>query len=175
MTKRTPEEKALHDSWQTPDWVLNYAEALLGRPFSLDLAAAPGNAVAPRYFTADDPAQERLRAATLGAAWLNPPFSDIHSHVRAALRGYREGRFPALGLLTLGDISTQYWAELQDHNATQVPIIGRWSCVPPPGLSVSQSKVAFALWLLSDKPIPRTLAVHYKLIGEVFGTPRRRY
>lgn len=31
MTKRTSEEKAFHDSWQTPDWVLNYK--LIGEVF----------------------------------------------------------------------------------------------------------------------------------------------
>ena len=177
MAKRTPEEKALRDSWQTPDWVLNYAEGLLGSPFRVDLAASPGNAVAPSMDTSAWPLGMRKACLQGGAAWLNPPFSDLGAHVRYALSDYQDGYIGKLGVLTLGDISTSYWAQLQASGAIQVPIIGRWSCDPPPGLVASQSKVPFALWVLSpeltaaDTPEP----AHWRDIQAAFPTKRQRY
>lgn len=174
MMKRSPEEKALRDSWQTPDWVLSYAEALIGDVFAYDLAASPGNAIAPYYFTAARPYEyqrDRLRAP----AWLNPPFSNLGGCVHRAVYGYQNRMIPALVVLTLGDISTSYWAQLQSHGAIHVPIIGRWSCVPPPGLSASQSKVAFALWILAPNIHTAPEPAHWRDIQQTFGTPRPRY
>lgn len=169
MTKRTPEEKALRDSWQTPDWVLNYAEALIGCAFKVDLAASPGNAVAPYYFSAKSPYDPRIPLN--GPAWLNPPFSDISWHVRNALLGTRK----SLGVLTLGDISTAYWADLQASGAVHVPIIGRWSCIPPPGLFASQSKVPFALWVRSSTLFESPEPAHWRDIRAAFPAKRLRY
>lgn len=177
MAKRTPEEKALRDSWQTPDWVLNYAEELLGVPFTVDLAASPGNSVAPSMYTSEWTLGFRKICPRGGAAWLNPPFSNLAKHVQCALRDYANCHISALGVLTLGDISTAYWAQLQASGAIHVPIIGRWSCDPPPGLTASQSKVPFALWLLSpdltsaDYPEP----AHWRDIQAAFPTKRQRY
>lgn len=175
MAKRTPEEKALRDSWQTPDWVLNYAEALLGVPFTVDLAAYPGNSVAFSMYTKAWALSVRKICPRGEAAWLNPPFSELGAHVRSALRDYANGHIHALGVLTLGDISTSYWADLQASGAIHIPIIGRWSCDPPPGLTASQSKVPFALWLLSPELTEAPEPAHWRDIQAAFPAKRPRY
>jgi len=72
-------------------------EARLGAPFTLDVAAAPHNAKAPRYFTRDDDGLSQ--AWGLGPTtnnervWCNPPYS----------------RLP--GVMDLGSWVAKAWAE----------------------------------------------------------------
>jgi DNA N-6-adenine-methyltransferase (Dam) len=59
--------------WPTPQWLVDQlAEEFAPGGFDLDPAATPGNAKAPRFFTADDDGLAQPWHAR--AVWLNPPY-----------------------------------------------------------------------------------------------------
>ena len=92
-----------------------------------------------------------------GRAWLNPPFSRLGEFVSAALEQMDDGYIWAMGLLTLADVSTRYWRKLEllQHGSGVVtyrlPIEGRFSCDPPPGITYSTPTRPMAVWILRRK------------------------
>jgi site-specific DNA-methyltransferase (adenine-specific) len=64
-------EFPLSDTWATP-WRLFRAASERFGPFTLDVAALPWNAKAPRYFT---PLDDGLAQSWRGRVWCNPPYS----------------------------------------------------------------------------------------------------
>lgn len=77
---------AKSDEWSTPDEVVEHFAKFVG-PFTLDVCATEENAKAPVFFTAQENglAQDWVYYASGGAAWLNPPYSDIEPFVLKAL------------------------------------------------------------------------------------------
>lgn len=75
------------DEWPTDPAVVAWWEARHG-PFTLDVAATKENAKAPRFYTALDNAlvQPWAQDAAGGAAWANPPYSNIDAFVAKAFR-----------------------------------------------------------------------------------------
>lgn len=129
----------------------------------MDVAADKNNAVVPRYGYAITREMDALGEEPWGPAaraWCNPPFTLLRQFVRRAIHEVEFGNLGALGLVTLADTSTRYWRELESLQHGQsvvsyrVPIVGRWSCEPPPGISVSSPRAAMALWILRRPAIP---------------------
>ncbi len=61
--------RSLTVEWATPQAFFDQLHSEFG--FTLDVAAQPGNAKCPRYFT---PAEDGLMQAWEGVCWLNPPY-----------------------------------------------------------------------------------------------------
>lgn len=143
------------DCGRTPRWLVDVAASYCGGPFGLDVAADRDNSVASNFFTRDIDALAIDRWSSFnGRAWLNPPFSRLGEFVFAALEQVDHGNIDALGLLTLADVSTRYWRKLEilQHGSGVVtyrlPIEGRFSCDPPPGITYSTPTRPMAVWIL---------------------------
>lgn len=138
----------LRDTWCTPLWGVRLLEARLGVPFDLDVAASATNAKAPRYYTRDDDALSLPWACTAG--FMNPPFSLLGEFVdRMITAHHRHEADVGFGLVTLADISTRYWAQLERWGAERVRIAGRWSCESPDAsVASSSARMPMALWTM---------------------------
>lgn len=147
------------DCGRTPRWLVDVAASYCGGLFGLDVAADASNAVVTHSLDdfydreKDALSLERWRSHN-GRAWLNPPFSRLGEFVSAALEQVDDGNLEALGLLTLADVSTRYWRKLEllQHGSGVVtyrlPIAGRFSCDPPPGITYSTPTRPMAVWIL---------------------------
>ncbi|MCM0622602.1 phage N-6-adenine-methyltransferase [Nocardioides bruguierae] len=89
-------------------------EARFGAPFTLDVAAAPHNAKAPRFFSIAD---DGLAQDWSGRVWCNPPFSrvpgvtDLGSWVRKAWDSWQECERIVM-LVPANRVEQAWW---QDH------------------------------------------------------------
>lgn len=61
----------------TPLDFIAAAERLIGARFQVDLAASPGNAKAPGFFTAEQDSLSQPWHQLQGWLWLNPPYANI--------------------------------------------------------------------------------------------------
>ena len=143
------------DCGRTPRWLVDVAASYCGGPFGLDVAADAGNSVAGKfYYSREQDALIGIWDSPNGRAWLNPPFSRLGEFVSAALDQVSDGNIEAMGLLTLADVSTRYWRKLEllQHGSGVVtyrlPIEGRFSCDPPPGITYSTPTRPMAVWIL---------------------------
>ena len=143
------------DCGRTPRGRVDVAASYCGGPFGLDVAADFCNAVGDAFYSRE---QDALAVGAWvspnGRAWLNPPFSRLGEFVTMALEQVDDGHIEAMGLLTLADISTKYWRKLEllQHGSGVVtyrlPIEGRFSCDPPPGITYSTPTRPMAVWIL---------------------------
>lgn len=169
MSKEEKPEN-LRDCWRTPRWIVDLAESYCGGPFGLDVAADAENSVVNRGRGCIEPTQTMIHphydrgcdALSLmawgpanGRAWCNPPFSKLGAFVSKCIAEVRAGNLQAIGLLTIADISTAYWRLLESYErgregvvTYRIPIVGRWSCEPPPGISYSTPTRPMAVWVL---------------------------
>jgi phage N-6-adenine-methyltransferase len=92
--------------------------------FSLDIAAAKGNAVAPRFFSRfTDAFTRRWRAADGGWSWLNPPFTDIGRWTeRACIERDRGAR---IAMLVPAAVGANWWRDYVDGKACVLFLNGR--------------------------------------------------
>lgn len=149
------------DCWRTPRWVVDAAASYCGGPFGLDIAADADNTVAPLFYSlANDALSAGAWSSPNGRTWCNPPFSRLGAFVSRCLAEVEAGHLDAIGLLTLADVSTAYWRALERAHgqdgvvAYRLPIVGRWSCEPPPGVEVSTPTRPMAVWILRRPIVP---------------------
>jgi len=165
------EPEKLTDTWRTPAWLVVELELRAGRSFDLDAAATAENSVAPfhidrardalneRPWSCYGPASVMGGRLSLGrtAIFCNPPFSKLGAFVRRCIDEVLLGGH-TIALITLADISTAYWRLLERPpegvDVERVRIRGRWSCDPPPGVSVSQPTRPMAAWILRPEVVP---------------------
>ncbi len=156
----------VRDTWRTPWWLVRLLEARLGGGFDLDAAADEVNHKAPRYFTRG---QNGLDMPWVGErVFCNPPFRLIGEFVTHGLRALRRGEIEhGLGLVTLADVSTRYWAALEDAGAQRVRIRGRWGCEAPPGITGESTPTRpMTAWVVER---PLTVARAKRLYGGPHG------
>jgi phage N-6-adenine-methyltransferase len=86
VTRWTALFSSKSDEWATADEVVADLSRSYG-PFTLDVAATPGNAKAARFFTEADDGLSKSWADESGggAVWCNPPYSDVEAWVAKAL------------------------------------------------------------------------------------------
>lgn len=80
------------DDRETPQEFIDALEERFGR-FTLDVAAAPHNAKAERFYTRED---DGLTQPWTGLVWCNPPYSDLGAWVRKAWAAWH-GQDPRTG------------------------------------------------------------------------------
>lgn len=163
----------LTDTWRTPRWLVVELERRVGRDFDLDAAADAKNSVAPFHIDRNrdalgekpwccyGPARGGRPSRSLGrtaiAIFCNPPFAKLGAFVRRCIdEVLLDGH--TIALITLADISTAYWRLLERPpegvDVERVRIRGRWSCDPPPGVSVSTPTRPMAAWILRPEVVP---------------------
>lgn len=157
MSKAQKKQEAENprDCGRTPRWLVDVAASYCGGPFGLDVAADSSNAVSAAFYSREQNALAiGAWVSSNGRAWLNPPFSRLGEFVSAAIEQVYDGNIEAMGLLTLADVSTRYWRrlELLQHGiglvTYRLPIEGRFSCDPPPGITYSTPTRPMAVWIL---------------------------
>lgn len=155
IASKKPETENPRDCGRTPRWLVDVAASYCGGPFGLDVAADASNTIADRFYSREhDALGVDVWESPNGRAWLNPPFSRLGEFVSAALEQMDDGYIWAMGLLTLADVSTRYWRKLEllQHGSGVVtyrlPIDGRFSCDPPPGITYSTPTRPMAVWIL---------------------------
>jgi phage N-6-adenine-methyltransferase len=96
------------DRGTEPEYVRSL-ESRFGEPFTLDVAAAPHNAKAPRYFTrADDGLQQSWAGERV---WCNPPYSNLYAWVAKAWSEFENTRGIVM-LLPANRPEQKWWQEL---------------------------------------------------------------
>jgi len=165
------EPEKVTDTWRTPRWLVVELELRAGRSFDLDAAADAENSVAPFHIDRERDALGEKAWACYGpvsvmggrlalgriAVFCNPPFSRLGAFVRRSIEEVqRDGH--TIALITLADISTAYWRLLdrppEGVDVERVRIRGRWSCDPPPGVTVSTPTRPMAAWILRPEVVP---------------------
>src|SRR5690554_6323664 len=93
--------------WETPPGLIADLEREFG-PFDLDVAAAPHNAKAPKYFTEED---DGLTQDWYGLCFMNPPYGrEIGKWVAKARAEAEAGRATVVALIP-ARTDTSYWHE----------------------------------------------------------------
>lgn len=104
------------DRGTAPEFVSGL-EDRFGAPFTLDVAAAPHNARAPRYFTRDD---DGLSQSWEGErVWCNPPYSDLRSWVAKAWAEWATTRGIVM-LLPANRPEQRWWQELVEPHRDRI-------------------------------------------------------
>jgi phage N-6-adenine-methyltransferase len=107
-----------NDTWATPVWLFEYAEARYGK-FDLDVCAAHDSYKCQPYYTIE---QNSLMQPWRRFNWCNPPYSNITPWVeKAALEANCEN---ATVMLLPADFSTQ-WFKLVWNASSEILIINR--------------------------------------------------
>lgn len=128
--------ESVRDLWQTPQLIFDYYDNRFN--FTLDMAASEHNALCSTFVSEDD---DCLNEASFydkffltefvqkhGAAWINPPYSNITPWVEMAIRRSRECRSPIVMLIP-ADTSVK-WFKLAYENCTECHLIsGRISFI----------------------------------------------
>lgn len=111
--------------WPTPQWLVDQlAEEFAPGGFDLDPAATPGNAKAPRFFTADDDGLAQPWHAR--AVCLNPPYGKT-STPRWLAKPQAEvdlGHAALVVCLVPARVSTRWWRECEADPQLFVRVIG---------------------------------------------------
>lgn len=82
------------DTWQTPDWLFNAAQVLLGKKFTLDACADDKNHRCPNYYTKEqDGFQQSWQGHTV---FCNPPYSK--GNIEACLKKAHAERYQTKGI-----------------------------------------------------------------------------
>jgi len=105
--------------WTTPQSFYDLVDAEFG--FTLDAAASPDNAKAPRFYTQAD---DGLTQDWTGTVWCNPPYGrGIDAWVR---KGYEAGQQGAVVVMLIpARTDTSYWHDFVMHAAEVRLIRGR--------------------------------------------------
>lgn len=74
--------KKLRDSWQTPQWLFEWANELFR--FDFDLAASSDNFKCTRFFDIEDNALNQCWYREGDSFWLNPPYSETGKWLKKA-------------------------------------------------------------------------------------------
>lgn len=107
-----------NDTWATPIWLFEYAEARYGK-FDLDVCAAHDSYKCQPYYTIE---QNSLMQPWRRFNWCNPPYSNITPWVeKAALEANCEN---ATVMLLPADFSTR-WFKLVWNASSEILIINR--------------------------------------------------
>lgn len=107
-----------NDSWETPDWLFNYANKRWG-PFDLDVCASKENAKCRNYLTE---AQDGLTHFWAGTrCWMNPPYSAPLPWVKRAAEQGDDERLVCC--LLPADTSTTYLHEIVWRQAKDICFI----------------------------------------------------
>jgi len=112
--------------WPTPQWLVDQlAEEFAPGGFDLDPAATPGNAKAPRFFTADDDGLAQPWHAR--AVWLNPPYGKTSTPrwLAKAKAEVELGHAALVVCLVPARVSTRWWCECEADPQVFVRVIGR--------------------------------------------------
>lgn len=121
---------SMSDEWRTPVWLVDQLSATFG-PFELDVAAAPWNHQAPKYFTAKDDA---LKRRWWGRCWMNPPYS--RGNLRAFLPYAREQVISGRALSVTGVVphstADRWWKEVVRPEGPVLRAETRWGRMPHP-------------------------------------------
>ncbi len=91
------------DEWATPRDRFHEWDQELG-PFTLDVAATPGNAVCDSYFTVEI---DGLTQEWTGVVWCNPPYSNVGAWVEKAHRSAEQGA--TVAVLIPARTDTRWW------------------------------------------------------------------
>ena len=78
------------DSWQTPQWLFDYADSLF--VFDFDLAASESNHKCERYFDIEDNALTQSWFRAGNTLYCNPPYSNIKPWLEKAWETAQTGR-----------------------------------------------------------------------------------
>lgn len=134
------------DSWQTPQWLFDYAERDQG-PFDIDLAASESNAKCDDFYSADDDSLAFDWFMHNDAGWCNPPYSETGKWLEKGMIEAQKG-FKSVFLVPTPN-GENYWRhvfgwateiifingriafELPDDNGKLIPKAGntRGSCL----------------------------------------------
>lgn len=109
QTAKRGAQDDVDDRGTDPDFIASL-EARFG-PFTLDVAAAPHNAKAPRFYTREDDGLTQPWQSVL--VWCNPPYSDCGAWVRKAWDEWRVGNPRQIVMLLPANRVEQGW--WQDH------------------------------------------------------------
>jgi phage N-6-adenine-methyltransferase len=107
-----------NDTWATPVWLFNYAEARYGK-FDLDVCAAHDSYKCEPYYTVDD---NSLVQPWGRLNWCNPPYSHIRPWVEKATLETGQGNSTVM--LLPADFSTQ-WFKLVWDVSLEILIINK--------------------------------------------------
>lgn len=132
---------AKRDSWQTPQWLFDWADSRYG--FTVDLAASMENKKCHSFVSIDNDSLNQdwstLTQHHGGYLWLNPPYSNTGSWLKKAWEDAQEGcRVVMLIPAPNGD---SYWQKYVFGKASEIIFIN--------------GRVAFELPGTDGKPIPQ--------------------
>lgn len=131
--------RSLTVEWATPQAFFDQLHAEFG--FTLDVAAQPGNAKCPRYFT---PTEDGLAQAWEGICWLNPPYGKtIGTWVAKAFASAQQGATVVCLLPVRTD--TRWWQRY---------------CLPPAEVRFVPGRLTFG-GASNPAPFPNAIVVFY--------------
>jgi phage N-6-adenine-methyltransferase len=96
---------AVDDRGTDPAYVAEVA-AMLGGPFTLDVAASAANTKAPAFY---DRLENGLVLPWVGRIWCNPPYSDCGAWVRKAWAEWEAGHADVIAMLLPANRTEQAW------------------------------------------------------------------
>lgn len=86
---RKHDNKLNKDSYQTPDFVYDWANDIFG--FDIDLAASDENHKHEKYFTRQDNALDKEWSKFGHIGWCNPPYSNVVPWIEKAIEEAKNG------------------------------------------------------------------------------------
>lgn len=143
-TKKPPWNGTKHQSWATPQWLVDECALRFAGAagFDLDVAADRENAKAPMYYTEAD---DGLRLDWMpcsdgsGKVWCNPPYADIEPWVRKAHAEVEAGNCRLVVMLLPARCDREWWVFCERNAWHMETIRGRVRFEPPPGVVVARS------------------------------------
>jgi len=115
----TNKDQTLRDSWETPQYILNWASSIVGG-FTYDVAATKENAKFPML------AYDTLTKPWTGICWCNPPYGDLKRWTEKAL----SEEDATVALLIPSPNGESYYYDLI-RNSFEIAIIGRIAFIDP--------------------------------------------
>lgn len=129
FVSKSSTDEAEKDSWQTPKDLFNTLNDEFG--FTLDVCASRMNTLCGHYLTADDNALEHSWS-TVGAAWVNPPYSLTKEFVKQAPEHAKQCNLTIV-MLVNANTDTKWLADAA-KTANEIRLIsGRIEFVKPDG------------------------------------------
>lgn len=118
------------DEWRTPNWLVEQLARAFG-PFELDVAAAPWNHQAPRFFTRE---QDALKRRWFGRCWMNPPYSrgNLGEFVPYAREQVVSGRAELVAGVVPHSTADKWWGHVVRPEGRVLKAETRWARLPWP-------------------------------------------